>query len=92
MERLIVAGLATWRLCSLLQREAGPFSMFTHVRSLAAARPFWSQILGCIYCLSVWVGAPAALLALSDAWWLLLPLALSAAAILVELCSKRLSK
>jgi hypothetical protein len=91
-ERLIVAGLATWRLCSLLLYEPGPFSIFVHVRSWAAGHGSIAPLFGCIYCLSVWVAAVCAVFMLSDLWWILLPFALSAMAVLVELCSKRLSK
>jgi hypothetical protein len=92
MDRLIVAALATWRLSSLLLYESGPFGVFMHLRSQAAWTSFTAQLFSCMYCMSVWVGLLCAVLMLTEYRVVLLPFALSAVAILVDQCSKRLSK
>ena len=64
--------------------EDGPWKIFAGLRRLAG-EGFWSGVLGCFYCLSLWVAAPIA-------WWLggrwperiLLWLALSGGAILMQ--------
>lgn len=93
MDKLVVAGLATWRLSSLLLYESGPLGVFMHLRSLAAQTSFTTQLFSCMYCMSVWVGLLCAVLLVTDWWLSLLPFALSAVAILVDICcSKVLSK
>ncbi len=83
--RLAVAALATWRLSSLLLYEDGPLDAFLWLRSIVAGGPVPFRILfGCVYCLSVWVGLACAVLMVTDGWVVLLPFALSAAAILVD--------
>ena len=94
---LIVLGLATWRLASLLSHEDGPWHVFAWIRQAAGVRydemsePYGvNQVakgLLCLWCCSVWIGAALAVL-----WWLApditfllcLPLALSAGAVVVE--------
>lgn len=66
---VLVVGLATWRVASLLVHERGPFAVFQRVRD--AVQPFgeirglWMQlrdelslILSCVWCCSLWVVAP----------------------------------
>lgn len=86
MDRLIVAGLATWRLSSLLLYESGPLGVFMHLRSLAARTSFTTQLFSCMYCISIWVGLLCAVLMVSDLWVALLPFALSGIAIGVDRC------
>lgn len=64
---LIVLGLATWRLSSLLVWEDGPFHLFARIRELAGIKHdedgkpfmipdrFWATLLSCVWCASVWV-------------------------------------
>ena len=65
---VVVFGLATWRLSSLLVNEGGPFGVFLKLRTLAGithdenGRPlaipdnFFAQLFSCVWCASVWVG------------------------------------
>ena len=65
----IIYGIATWRLSSLLVNEAGPGDIFVHLREFAGIAHddqkqktiipdgFFSGILSCVWCCSVWVGA-----------------------------------
>jgi hypothetical protein len=87
--RLTLGILAVWRLTHLLHAENGPWNLFDHIRRRFATG-FWSSLIGCFYCLSLWVAAPFTLLA-TDGWWerLLLWPALSAGAILLERFSTR---
>ena len=93
---LLVLALAVWRLASLFASEEGPGDLFGRFRAWAGVRydpngiPVGSSSLArgmvCIWCQSVWW---AVLLTVIYAFWpgvawLCLPLALSAAAILVE--------
>ncbi|HOG02857.1 MAG TPA: hypothetical protein PLL14_02690 [Accumulibacter sp.] len=79
-----VATLAVWRLTHLLHAEDGPFELCVRLRHLLG-EGFFGKLLDCFYCLSMWTAAPAAWLVGGD-WreWMLLWLALSATAILVE--------
>lgn len=96
MDRLIVAGLATWRLSSLLLYESGPLDIFMRLRSAVENEGLGPaplrQLFSCMWCMSPWVGLVCAVLMLTEYWVALLPFALSAVAILVDQCSKRLSR
>ena len=96
---LLLMALATWRLSNMLADpdQHGPFGMLTWLRLKAGmrydehSRPFGATSLAegllCLYCNSVWIGvAFAALYYLSPTWafWISLPLALSAAAVWME--------
>ncbi len=93
---LIVYGLATWRIASLLVDEPGPFRIFIRIRSLVgithdmddnvAIIPdgFLPGILSCVWCCSVWVGLSCTImywLMPQVSFYLALPFALSALAI-----------
>jgi hypothetical protein len=81
---LTLGGLAVWRLTHLLQAEDGPWDLIVRLRTVSGTG-FWGRLLGCFYCLSLWIAAPFA-------WFLgqgvkerfLLWLAFSGAAILLE--------
>jgi hypothetical protein len=81
---LILGVLVVWRLTHLLGIEAGPWDLFLGLRKRAGPG-FWGKLLGCFYCLSLWVSAPLAY-ALGADWKerLMLWPALSAGAILLE--------
>lgn len=63
---VIVAGLAGWRLASLLVNEPGPWHVFSKLRA-AAGLPdsgeikdgFWPELFGCVWCMGVWTAAAA---------------------------------
>jgi hypothetical protein len=76
--------LATWRVTHLLAEEDGPADLVVQLRARlgdgAAGRA-----LDCFHCLSVWVAAPVALLLAQDvATWLVVWLAMSGAACLLQ--------
>lgn len=91
---LIILGLATWRISSIVVNEDGPFDIFFKMRAkmgITALDPvpetFWAGLFGCVYCLSVWVGAILILSAIMDKMvtvYLMLPFALSAIAVILE--------
>ncbi|HXV42416.1 MAG TPA: DUF1360 domain-containing protein [Anaerolineae bacterium] len=73
--------MATWRLSSLLANEDGPFGILASIRQ-ASTR--FTDLLICVWCVSVWIGLALALLywySPALAFWLCLPFALSAGAI-----------
>jgi hypothetical protein len=96
---VIILSLATWRISSLLTKEAGPFAVFKRARELTGITHddngdivmipdrFFAQLLSCVWCTSVWVAIGWVIL-----WVILpqacvyvaLPFALSAAAIVLE--------
>jgi hypothetical protein len=92
----IVLALATWRLTSLLVWEDGPFEVFARLRHLLGVRydetgmVYGSNWLAkgvvCPACASVWFGFlwAVAYYLWQPTWWIALPFALSAGAIVVE--------
>lgn len=87
---LVVAVLATWRLCHLIAHEDGPFDAVVRLRQAAGAGQV-GRLMDCPYCLSLWIAAPfAGMIATDLAAGIMLWLAISGAACLVEQLSARL--
>lgn len=99
---LVVFGLATWRMASLLAEESGPFDVFMKMRKLSgiihdpdkivAMIPdnFFAQMISCVWCNSIYIGAfwATMLYFLPEVSpYLAFPLALSAITII---CQKRI--
>lgn len=81
---LVIATLAVWRVTHLLWGEDGPWDLFVRLRRLVG-NGFFGSLLDCFYCLSLWVAvAPGWLLGHTWVERILLWLALSAGAILLE--------
>lgn len=85
---LLLGVLGVWRVTHLLHAEDGPWDIFSRIRQRIEAGAL-DKMIGCFYCLSVWVSVPFALLAarIADAGWaetMLLWPALSAGAIAIE--------
>jgi hypothetical protein len=80
----VLGGLAVWRMAHLVVREDGPWRLFAALRRRAEST-MWGELLGCIYCMSLWVAAPVAF-ALGDGWMerVLAWPALSGAALIVD--------
>lgn len=64
MVELLRLGLATYRLTSLVVKEAGPFDMFVHFRSWAGVYDIGSdgkpltvfgKMVECPYCFGLWM-------------------------------------
>jgi hypothetical protein len=83
--KLVAGILGVWRMTHLLNKEDGPndFILLTRQR---AGEGFLGSLLGCFFCLSLWVAMPFALL-ISRSWKerLFYWPSLSAGAILLEL-------
>jgi hypothetical protein len=82
--RFIFAVLATWRVTHLLASEDGPADVIVKFRALLG-QSLAGKLMDCFNCLSLWIAAPTALFVtrqLID--WLLVWLALSGAACLLE--------
>lgn len=85
----IIAALATWRLSFMLTQEDGPWTVFARLRA-AAGRSMPGRALECLFCTSVWVAAPLALLLEQGAVRRLVTwLALSGAASLLHRVTER---
>ena len=82
--RIMLGVLCVWRITHLLSAEEGPWRMLSRMRQ-AAGGGLFGQMVGCFYCLSLYVAAPLTL-ALATRWQdrLLLWPALSGGAILLE--------
>ena len=76
--------LGVWRITHLCAAEDGPWDAMVRLRR-ALRSGFWGRLVGCFYCLSLWVAAPIAAW-IGESWpeRLLLWPALSAGAILLE--------
>lgn len=61
-----VGALGVWRLSHLLHAEDGPLDLFRSLRR-AAGRGVLGRMLGCFYCVSLWVAIPFALL-VAEGW------------------------
>lgn len=98
----ILAALAVWRLAVLLVEDAGPWHVFERLRERAGivtyedgtARipgTFVAGVLSCVRCASLWLAVPATVLVQPDSWqaWALTPLALSGAAVVIEVFRRR---
>ena len=82
--RFVAAILAVWRVSHLLANEDGPAEIIVRLRRRLGTR-LAGQLMDCFYCLSVWVGAAAALFVTRDpVQWIVTSLALSGAACLLE--------
>lgn len=87
----VVVTLAVWRVTHLFTEEDGPGRAFARLREALARSEFWSSLLGCFYCFSLWVALPFAWFASDEPWskriisWL----AVSGAACLLERVSSR---
>ena len=81
----VVVTLAVWRVTHLLVEENGPGHVFARLRAAAGTSGFWASLLGCFYCLSLWVALPLSW-GLSDDWGqrIIVWLALSGASCLIE--------
>ena len=65
---LLLVGLSTWRVSSLLIREDGPWSIFNRLRAWAGVyRPGevtpLAELFSCVWCVSVWVACIHTLIA-----------------------------
>lgn len=79
-----IAAIGVWRISHLLTVEDGPWRMFARLRHVVQ-RHRWSDLLDCLYCVSVWVAIPfATVLCHGVRDWCLLWPALSGTAILLE--------
>jgi hypothetical protein len=86
--KFILAVLATWRVTHLLANEDGPADLIVKFRAVLG-QSLAGTLMDCFNCLSLWIAAPVALLVtrrLID--WLLVWLALSGAACLLERLGK----
>lgn len=94
---LVVVGMATFRVTSLLVREDGPWAIFARLRHAVGVRysaanvPMGknvvAQALTCMWCASVWTGIAFSLafLTMPEATFLVsLPLAMSTLSVGIE--------
>lgn len=97
MIEFVVVALAVWRLSSLLVKEEGPLDMFVRLRKFVGVKydefsePYGtnlvSKIFACVWCMSIWLSAPATLsfiLFPKFTFYASLLFAFSAVAIIVE--------
>jgi hypothetical protein len=88
MLRFVLAVLATWRVTHLLANEDGPADIIFRFRRLLG-QSLAGSLMDCFNCLSLWIAAPAALFVTREPLdWLMIWLALSGAACLLERLGK----
>jgi len=86
---LTLGVLSVWRVTHLFVAEDGPWNFLARLRQ-RAGEGFFASLLDCFYCFSLWVAAPIAwLIGQGVKERLLLWLALSAGAIVLERCTNR---
>lgn len=99
LTELIIYILAVWRIANLFVNERGPFDVFSKLRvaaghsvdeegvSVEIPDGFFSQVLSCLWCSSVWVAFWFTGLWLIDHEFALrfaVPFAMSAGAIMID--------
>lgn len=97
--QVALATISLWRLCSLFTSEEGPLGIFQHLRERlgilhdeqgrieAIPDDYLAKLFSCIWCLSVVLGVPWAVLWILVPWlmeWVTLPLTLSAGVIAIS--------
>lgn len=87
LEWFVLVALATWRVAALFYYDRGPWDVFERLRYKAGVyaefKPFWGKQLDCFWCVSLWAGLVCGIAGFL--WWpLLLPFALSGAAVLLS--------
>lgn len=87
--RYLVMVFVVWRVTHLISSEDGPFDIVIRVRKLLGSG-FFGRLADCFYCLSIWVGLAAALLAGGDVMTIILmTLYYSGASIFIERISDK---
>jgi len=96
---LLILALATWRITNLFvdDSEQGPYELLDRIRYLAGYRydeknrPYATNVVSsamlCFWCFSFWIGLVVLLISLLPHWvgyYILLPFALSAGALLIK--------
>lgn len=66
LEQLVLLSFAAWRVSSLLVNEEGPFRIFEWFREKTHSL---GGLLDCLWCTSVWVAMPVALLTFGNLYW-----------------------
>ena len=91
--KLLIGALATWRIAALLVSDYGPWDVFENIRKRVGVyytdeigRPLslLGKLFSCMWCMSIWSGTLAAALCMTPFWWVLVPFAFSAVAIVIE--------
>jgi hypothetical protein len=75
IEHVILAGLAGWRIASLLNWEPGPWGVFERIRTLAGVKvgeitSEAAKVIICPWCLTVYTSAGMFGLGAAVSWWI----------------------
>ena len=95
---IILLGLATWRISSIIANEDGPYEVFSRFRVWAGeywnyttnareATTPWGKGIICLFCTSVWIGILLSILYIIDiriSIYISIPFALSSIAVVVN--------
>ena len=89
IEHAILAGLAGWRVASMVNWEPGPWSVFERVRELAGVRVGeitgeLAKLVVCPWCLTVWTSAAMFAAGALVSWWIPAVVAAMAVAMVAE--------
>jgi hypothetical protein len=61
LEKYLLFVIIVWRVTHLVRAEDGPFDLLLKIRNVLGKSVIGS-LVGCFYCLSIWVGLAAALI------------------------------
>jgi type VI protein secretion system component VasK len=82
--KLILAGLAAWRLTHLINKEDGPWNSIVKIRNILG-NSFLGVLMDCFKCLSLWVAIPFSIFATGWEWETIVTwLAVSGASVIIE--------
>lgn len=86
---LLLGGLVTWRLTHMVVKELGPLGIFERLRAYLAkgqtTRGGLFDLISCMACASVYIGAVTAVLFAGDVFsWLVYTFAFSAITMIIE--------
>ena len=59
LEKYLLLVIIVWRVTHLLRAEDGPFDLLLKIRNILGKSVIGTMV-GCFYCLSIWVGLAAA--------------------------------
>jgi len=89
IEHVVLAGLAGWRIASLLNWEPGPWNVLGRVRRLAGVQPGeitgeLAKLITCPWCVTVYTSAGMLAAGAFLSWWIPALFAAMAVAMMAE--------
>jgi hypothetical protein len=91
--RMVVYSLAAWRITAYLVYEKGGQWIRDRAKTYAVNEEgtpvtFWGRVLSCFWCTGLYVSWGISLILWSPLWWLMVPIAVSGAVIILNHVSR----